>query len=64
MGSQPKAKDELKSALTSVNHAKELLNDALNTVEDANNRQLLQNTLSSVNDAVNATKTSSYGFKD
>lgn len=64
MGSKPKAKDELKSALNSVNHAKELLNEALNTVEDSNNKQILQNTLASINDAVNATKTSAYGFKD
>ena len=60
MGSKPKAKDELKLALNSVNHAK----DFLITVEDNENRQILQNTLASVNDAVNATKTSSYGFKD
>lgn len=64
MASKMKAKDELKSALSSINHAKELLNDALNTVEDANNKQMLQNTLSSVNNAVNATQTSTYGFKD
>ena len=64
MGSKPKAKDELKLALNSVNHAKDFLIDALKTVEDNENRQILQNTLASVNDAVNATKTSSYGFKD
>ena len=34
MGHRPDAKDELKEALSSINHAQELLNDAIDTVID------------------------------
>ncbi len=63
MGHRPDAKDELKEALSSINHAQELLNDAIDTVEKEENRQLLQNTLANVNKAINATRTSTYGYK-
>ncbi|MDU5106745.1 MULTISPECIES: hypothetical protein [unclassified Clostridium] len=63
MGHRPNAKDELKEALSSINHAQELLNDAIDTVEKEENRQLLQNTLANVNKAINATRTSTYGYK-
>ncbi|MCF0149611.1 MAG: hypothetical protein HUJ77_14600 [Clostridium sp.] len=63
MGHRPDAKDELREALTSINHAQEFLNDAINTVEKEENRQLLQNTLAKVNKAINATRTSTYGYK-
>ena len=64
MGHRPNAKDELKCALNNVVHAQELLNYALATVEKDDNKQLLQDTLSNVNKALNATRTSAYGFKD
>ncbi len=63
MGHRPNAKDELKEALSNINHAQELLNDAIDTVEKEENRQLLQNTLANVNKAINATRTSTYGYK-
>ena len=63
MGHRPDAKYELKLALTSITHAQELLNDAINTVEKNENKQLLQNTLSNVNKALNVTRTSTYGYK-
>lgn len=63
MGHRPNAKDELKEALSSINHAQELLNDSIDTVEKDENKQLLQNTLANVNKAVNATRTSTYGYK-
>ena len=63
MGHRPNAKDELKLALNSITHAQELLNDAIDTVEKNENKQLLQNTLSNVNKALNATRTSTYGYK-
>ena len=64
MGHKPNAKEELKAALTDVHYAQSLLLEAINTVEDNDNKQLLQNTLSNVNEALSATKTSAYGFKD
>ena len=63
MGHRPNAKDELKLALNSITHAQELLNDAIDTVEKNENKQLLQNTLANVNKALNATRTSTYGYK-
>ena len=63
MGHRPNAKDELKEALSSINHAQELLNDSIDTVEKDENKQLLQNTLANVNKAVNTTRTSTYGYK-
>jgi len=63
MGHRPDSKNELREALSSINHAQELLNDAINTVEKEENRQLLQNTLANVNKAINATRTSTYGYK-
>lgn len=64
MGHQPNAKDELSEALSDMVHAQKLMNEALQTVEKEENRQLIQNTLSSVNNALNATRTSAYGFVD
>lgn len=58
------AEDELKSALSDITHAQELLKTALTSVEITDNKQLLQNTLSSVNKALDFTRSSSYGFKD
>ena len=63
MGHRPNAKDELKKALSNINHAQELLNDAIDTVEQEENKQLLQNTLANVNKAVNITRTTTYGYK-
>ena len=63
MGHRPDVKGELKLALTSVTHAQELLHDAIDTVEKDDNKQLLQNTLANVNKALNATRTSTYGYK-
>lgn len=63
MGHKPNAKDELKEALNSITHAQELLNDAIDTVEKDENKQLLQNTLANVNKALNSTRTSTYGYK-
>lgn len=63
MGHRPNAKDELKKALSNINHAQELLNDAIDTVEQEENKQLLQNTLANVNKAVNITRTTAYGYK-
>lgn len=60
---KPNSKDELKLALNSITHAQELLNDAIDTVEKNENKQLLQNTLANVNKALNATRTSTYGYK-
>ena len=64
MGHKPNAKEELKEALNDVLYAQALLNEAVATVEDYDNKQLLQNTLSNVNEALSATKTSAYGFRD
>lgn len=57
------AKEELKAALNDVIYAQSLLYEAIDIVEDNDNKQLLQNTLSNVNEALSATKTSTYGFK-
>lgn len=64
MGHQPNAKDELSEALSDMVHAQKLMNEALQTVEKEDNKQLIQNTLNSVNNALNATRTSAYGFVD
>lgn len=64
MGHQPNAKDELNEALSDMVHAQKLMNEALKTVEKEENRQLIQNTLNSVNNALDATRTSAYGFVD
>lgn len=64
MGHKPNAKEELKEALNDVLYAQALLNEAVATVEDYDNKQLLQNTLANVNEALSATKTSAYGFRD
>ncbi|MBC5628237.1 hypothetical protein H8S20_04950 [Clostridium sp. NSJ-6] len=63
MGHKPSAKEELKAALNDVIYAQSLLYEAIDIVEDNDNKQLLQNTLSNVNEALSATKTSTYGFK-
>lgn len=59
-----KAKQELNSALSDILHAQQLLNDALKCVEKKENKQLLQNTLSTLNSAVETTRSSSYGFQE
>lgn len=64
MGHKPNAKDELKAALNDVLYAQALLHEAIDSVEKNENKQLLQDTLSNVNEALAATKTSAYGFKD
>ena len=64
MGHKPNAKDELKAALNDVLYAQSLIYEAISTIENNDNKQLLQNTLSSVNDALSATQTSAYEFKD
>lgn len=64
MGHKPNAKEELKAALNDVLHAQALVLEALNTVEKSDNRQLIQDTLANVNEALQSTKTSTYGFKD
>lgn len=64
MGYKTNAKEELKAALSDVLYAQSLLSDAIDSVEDNDNKQMLQDTLSSVNEALSATKTSAYGFKD
>lgn len=64
MGHKPKAKDELQCALTDMLHAQELVQEALQSVEKEENRQLIQNTLSSVDKALDATRTTAYGFVD
>lgn len=55
-------KIELNKAVSKVSQAQELLNSTLDTVEN-NNKQLLQNTLNSVDKALKSTQTSSYGCK-
>ncbi len=64
MGHKPNIKDELKAALNDALYAQALLNEAIYTVENDSNKQLLQNTLANVNEALAATRTSTYGFKD
>lgn len=64
MGHKPNAKCELNQALSDAIHAQQLLNEALKSVEKNENKQLVQNTLSTVNNAVDITRTSAYGFKD
>ncbi|MBE6053161.1 MAG: hypothetical protein E7212_04470 [Clostridium sartagoforme] len=63
MGHRPDTKEVLKLALNNVTHAQELLNAAIDTVENDDNKQLIQNTLANVNKALNATRTSTYGYK-
>ena len=46
MGHKPSAKEELKAALNDVIYAQSLLYEAIDIVEDNDNKQLLQNTLS------------------
>lgn len=64
MGHKPNAKEELKEALNDVLYAQALLHEAIHTVEKDTNKQLLQDTLANVNEALDATRTSAYGFKD
>ncbi|GAA0757828.1 MULTISPECIES: hypothetical protein [Clostridium] len=64
MGHKTNAKDELKCALSDITHAQKLLHDAIKTVEKDDNKQLIQDTLANVNEALHATRTSTYGFKD
>ncbi|MGG5461764.1 hypothetical protein [Clostridium sp. B9] len=56
-------KRELNSAVKNVLHAQEYMNFALNTVEKNDNKQLIQNTLNQINNSLDSTKTSLYGFK-
>ncbi len=64
MGHKANAKAELKCALSDVTHAQQLLHDAIKSVEQDDNKQLIQDTLANVNEALHATRTSTYGFKD
>lgn len=64
MGHKSSANDELSLALTDMIHAQQLMQEALNCVEKDSNKQLVQNTLNSVNKALNATRTSAFGFVD
>lgn len=64
MGHKPNAKIELKYALADVTNAQDLLSKAIKSVEKDDNKQLLQDTLANVKQAVVATKTSYLGFKD
>lgn len=64
MGHRPKAINELKGALANAINAQDLLEKALKKVEKNENKQLLQDTLANVKQAVDATRTSCYGFKD
>ena len=64
MGHKPNAKDELKCALSDVTHAQQLLHAAIKSVEQEDNKQLIQDTLANVNEALHATRTSTYGFKE
>lgn len=64
MGYKLNAKEELKVALNAVLYAQSLLYEAIDTVEDNDNKQLLQDTLANINEALSATKTSTYGFKN
>lgn len=63
MGHSVNPKIELNKAVANISQAQELLNSALNTVEKDDNKQLLQNTLNSVQKAFTSTQTSSYGCK-
>lgn len=64
MGSSRKnIKRELNCAVKNVIHAQEYINLALSTVEKPDNKQLIQNTLNHINNSVDTTKTSFYGFK-
>lgn len=64
MGHKIDIKRELKFALSDITHAQEVLHSAIKAVEREDNRQILQDTLSNVNKALNATRTSTYGFKE
>ncbi len=57
-------KRELDLAMKNALHAQEYINLALNTVEKNDNRQLIQNTLNQINNSLELTKTSFYGYKD
>lgn len=64
MGHKLNPQDEVAKALSDVIHAEDLVKKALKSVEQADNKQLIQNTLNSVNNALDATRTSSYSFTD
>lgn len=64
MGHKLNPQDEVAKALSDVIHAEDLVKKALKTTEQADNKQLIQNTLNSVNNALDATRTSSYSFTD
>lgn len=62
MSHRKKAKQELNCALSDILNAQQLLTDALKCVERKDNKQILQDTLSTLNAAVDTTRTSTYGF--
>ena len=64
MGHKPNPQVEVSQALSDMVHAKNLIKEALKTTEKKNNKQLIQNTLNSVSNALNATRTSAYSFND
>ncbi|MDO4535952.1 MAG: hypothetical protein Q4B63_09105 [Clostridium perfringens] len=64
MGHKPDPKVEVSQALSDMIHAENLIKEALKTVEKKDNRQLIQNTLNSVSNALDATRTSTYSFND
>lgn len=61
--SEKNVKKELNFAVRNALHAQEYIKFALNTVENINNRQLIQDTLNHVNKSLDMTKTSLYGLK-
>lgn len=64
MGHKPNPQVEVSQALSDVTHAENLIKKALKTTEKAENKQLIQNTLNSVHNALDATRTSAYSFND
>lgn len=64
MCNRKKAKSELNCALSDIIHAQQLLNEALKSAENKENKQIIQNTLSTLDNAVAATKVSAYGFQE
>ena len=61
MGHKPNIKLELDAALGDTTHAQHLLKQLLDMESNNKNKQMLQATLSRVNQAVDATRTSAYG---
>ncbi len=62
MGHKPNPQFEVSQALSDMVHAETLIKEALKTTEKTENRQLIQNTLNSVKNALDNTRTSAYSF--